>query len=179
MVGNFIADSVRSSMDTQFSTGIQQGILLHRHIDYFTDNHPEVEKSKQKLRTRYHKYAAVITDVFYDHFLARNWSHYYPDFSLEQYARETYRYLEGHATVFPPRSRMFFDYMVRTNALCRYAEIEGIKNVMQGMSRRARFVSGMETCTEELVLHYDAFEKEFLVFFPELEKSCAALLLSF
>jgi acyl carrier protein phosphodiesterase len=179
MLGNFMADSVRSSMDHEFSAGIQQGIRLHRHIDRFTDNHPLVTQSKERLRVRYHKYAPVIVDVFYDHFLAHYWKEYYPDASLGPYAEVIYTFLGKHRSVFPDRSNQFFEYMVRTNALCLYAKTEGIQRVMTGMSHRARFSSGMETCTEELILHYPEFEQEFRLFFPELRASCDNLLLSF
>ncbi|HXC03166.1 MAG TPA: ACP phosphodiesterase [Bacteroidia bacterium] len=176
LTGNFIADSVRAVTEQEFSTGIRKGIALHRHIDSFTDHHPIVLQSKERLRSRYHKYAPVITDVFYDHFLASHWATYYPASDLETYAREIYAFLGTQVTLFPTRSRQFYEYMVRTNALCRYAEIEGVSRVMQGMSRRARFRSGMETCTEELRLYYPQFEEEFRVFFPELIASCQKLM---
>ncbi|MFI5151422.1 MAG: ACP phosphodiesterase [Bacteroidia bacterium] len=179
MIGNFIADSVRTSTGSAFSKGVQNGIALHRHIDSFTDRHLIVEKSKERLRPRYHKYAPVITDVFYDHFLARDWNIYYPDKNLETFAVDTYQFLGLYIPVFPVRSRQFYEYMVRFNALCRYAEIEGIKKVMEGMARRAKFDSGMGTCTEELRMHYPEFESEFRQFFPELQASCNNLLLSF
>ena len=76
MVGNFIADSVKGNAMNDFSEGIQKGIILHRAIDTFTDSHNEMQKSKERLRPRYKKYAPVITDIFYDHFLAVNWQDY-------------------------------------------------------------------------------------------------------
>jgi acyl carrier protein phosphodiesterase len=54
---------------------VQKGIILHRAIDTFTDAHPFLDKAK-KLHSRYHHYAGVIVDVFYDHFLAKNWVTY-------------------------------------------------------------------------------------------------------
>ena len=37
--GNFIANSIREKQYQDFSTSVQKGILLHREIDAFTDQH--------------------------------------------------------------------------------------------------------------------------------------------
>jgi len=169
MVGNFIADSVKGSAMDNFSEGIQQGIKLHRAIDVFTDNHPEMLKSKERLRPRYKKYAPVITDIFYDHFLAINW-HNYSAVSLRDYTQEVYKYLENHYAGFPERSKQFYNYMIKYDILFAYTKIEGIEKVMQGMSRRASFISGMETATEELQKDYGAYKKDFQSFFPDLQQ---------
>ena len=169
MVGNFIADSVKGSATDNFSEEIQKGIKLHRAIDTFTDNHPEMLKSKERLRPRYKKYAPVITDIFYDHFLAINWQDY-SAISLRDYTNRVYKYLEKYYAIFPERSQQFYNYMIKYDILFAYTKIEGIEKVMQGMSRRAHFISGMETATEELVKGYDDFKAEFKLFFPDLQK---------
>ena len=76
MLGNLIADSVKGNAILDFNEGVQEGIRLHRRIDHFTDEHPIVQRSKERLRPKYHKFAGVVTDMFYDHFLARDWDHY-------------------------------------------------------------------------------------------------------
>lgn len=176
MVGNFIADSVKGNAAQGFTEGIQKGIKLHRAIDTFTDNHPEMLKSKERLRSRYKKYAPVITDIFYDHFLAVNWNTY-ATVSLREYTQQVYTYLGEYYPVFPVRSKQFYDYMVKYDILFAYTKIEGIEQVMQGMSRRAHFISGMETATEELQRHYSDFETEFRAFFPDLQSFVKAQIL--
>ena len=176
MAGNFIADSVKGNAAHDFTEGIQKGIKLHRAIDTFTDNHPEMLKSKERLRPRYKKYAPVITDIFYDHFLAVNWNTY-ATVSLREYTQQVYTYLGEYYPVFPVRSKQFYDYMVKYDILFAYTKIEGIEQVMQGMSRRAHFISGMETATEELQKHYHDFETEFRAFFPELQSYVKAQIL--
>jgi acyl carrier protein phosphodiesterase len=90
MVGNFMGDFVkgRSALE-QFEPEIIRGIELHRAIDEFTDSHAVVSASKDRLRPKYRHYSGVIVDVFYDHFLARNWSDYHdellPDFADRAY----------------------------------------------------------------------------------------------
>ena len=67
-LGNFIADGVKGKKYIQFPSGIQQGILLHRAIDSFTDTHPIVRKSTKRLHKKYGHYSGVIVDILYDHF---------------------------------------------------------------------------------------------------------------
>ncbi len=169
MVGNFIADSVKGSSTINYSQGIQQGIKLHRAIDEFTDNHVDMLKSKDRLRPRYKKYAPVISDIFYDHFLAVNWQDY-SAVSLREYTQQVYEYLGKHYAIFPERSKQFYNYMIKYDILFAYTKLEGIERVMQGMSRRASFISGMETAVEELQKDYADYKNEFQSFFPDLQQ---------
>ena len=82
-IGNFIADFIKNNSLEKYPTLVQKGIKLYRSIDYFTDQHLVVQESKSKLYEKYHKYAAVIIDVFYDHFLAKNWHLYSLDGFVE------------------------------------------------------------------------------------------------
>ena len=73
-LGNFIGDFVKGrNLVEQFGHEIAKGIELHRAIDEFTDKHPIVKLSKVRLREKYRHYAPVIVDIFYDHYLAKNW----------------------------------------------------------------------------------------------------------
>lgn len=169
MVGNFMADSVKGSAAKKYSKGIQEGIHIHRAIDTFTDSHPVVAKSKERLRKHFGKYAPVVADVFYDHFLARDWEHFSP-VPLRQYTKEIYAYLKKYYDIFPVRTQGFYDYMVRYDVLYGYSRIEGIDRVMKGMASRAQFDSGMEHSAEELVRHYEEYQNEFTEFFPEMQQ---------
>src|SRR5450432_1821563 len=74
MIGNFIGDFVKGkNLTERFDTDVAKGIALHREIDWFTDTHIVVKQSKDRLRPKYRHYAGVIVDIFYDHFLAKNW----------------------------------------------------------------------------------------------------------
>src|ERR1700761_2602838 len=112
MVGNFIADSVKGNAMHNYPKEIQEGIKLHRAIDTFTDSHADMQKSILRLRHRYKKYAPVITDIFYDHFLAVNWRDYSP-VPLREYTHAVYTYLEEYYHVFPERSKQFYNYMIK------------------------------------------------------------------
>jgi acyl carrier protein phosphodiesterase len=167
MIGNFIADGIKGNNYHNFTKGIIEGIALHRKIDEFTDHHPIVTLSKNRLRPKYSKYSSVIVDIFYDHYLAANW-HKYSSVPLEDYASNVYRVMNENLELMPPLVLKFLPYMIAGNWLFNYSNFEGIENVLKGMSRRAKFVSHMDESIQDLKNDYTLYENEFASFFPEL-----------
>lgn len=171
LLGNFMADHLKGPERHQLQPpGVQKGIALHRHIDHFTDTHPVVEQSKARVRSQFGKYAPVIVDVFYDHFLATDWQKYHPE-PLPKFTHKTYALLQAHEQQLPQGARHMLPYMIRHDWLNGYALMPGLQRVMEGMSRRSRFDSGMEKAPAFLQLHYQAFGEEFNAFFPALQQS--------
>ncbi|MEQ8535395.1 MAG: ACP phosphodiesterase [Imperialibacter sp.] len=166
-LGNFIGDFVKGNQLTEFPDRIQAGIMLHRHIDTYTDTHEVVRESKLKLREGFGHYAPVIVDVFYDHFLARDWQKHHPQ-DLKAFTESFYALAKSRGTDLPPRASKMLSYMSADNWLYNYQFIEGIKWTLTGMSRRTSFNSNMELAHKSLEAHYASFEKEFNIFFPDL-----------
>jgi acyl carrier protein phosphodiesterase len=167
LIGNFIADSVKGKQAKLYAPGIARGIRLHRLIDNYTDTHPVVAESKRRLRPKYRKFAPVIADIYFDHFLAANFGLYSAE-PLPMYVQQVYSLIQQHHDLLPPRVQHLFPYMRRQNWLESYAKLEGIAQTLSGMSRRAKFESGMETAAEELQQNYSLYAQEFEAFFPEL-----------
>ncbi|WP_266205646.1 acyl carrier protein phosphodiesterase [Pontibacter kalidii] len=174
LIGNFMADAVKGRQAERYAPGIAKGIRLHRLIDTYTDTHPVVAETKARLRPKYRKYAPVVADMYFDHFLARNFSNYASE-PLPDFVQRAYSLIEQHHHVLPPRVQNLFGYMQRQNWLESYAEVEGIAQALQGMSRRTTFASGMETAAEELVEQYALYLADFRLFFPELERYVASV----
>ena len=176
LFGNFIADSVPGRQLDAYPPAVQTGIRLHRAIDTFTDQHPVVRRSTQRLRLAgYGKYAGVISDMFLDHFLARNFPEFSPE-TLPDFTRRVYTQLQAREAEMPPRVQQFFPHLVLHNWLLGYAETAGIGRALSGLSRRASAGSGMETAVAELERNYEEYEADFRAFFPELQQYVAGLL---
>jgi|SRR6185436_1014455 len=171
MIGNFIADHIKGNHYSNYSEGIINGIKLHRLIDAFTDTHPVVEESKKRLRPYFHKYSPVIVDVFYDHFLAKNWQHYHHEL-LKNYVEYVYSFLQKNHNIFPDKTKHMLTYMIQYNWLEGYATVEGINRVLTGMSRRTKFESKMNEAAAFLEKDYVLYKNEFEKFFPELKTFC-------
>ena len=166
-IGNFMADGIRGNQFDTYPAEVQKGIFLHRAIDTFTDAHPIFKESTKKLHARYHHYAGVIVDVFYDHFLAKNWSTYSNE-NLADYIERFYQSLKDNNTILSPRTAGFMEVMFRENWLWSYRTVEGIDKILTQMDRRTKNQSHMRTATEELEKFYTEFENEFTLFFEEL-----------
>lgn len=172
LIGNFIADSVKGKAHEKYPIGIQKGIILHRRIDTFTDTHAIVLQSCKRLWDEYRHYSPVIVDIFYDHYLAANWDNY-STISLASFAENCYRILDENKIHLPDKTSYMFDYMSKQNWLVNYAQIDGIKRTLTGMSKRTPFDSKMETAVESMIEYYADFKNEFELFFEELRNYVA------
>ena len=167
IIGNFIADAVKGKKYNNYPKEIKAGILLHREIDNYTDNHPIVKKSKRRLKERYRHYNGVIIDILYDHFLAKNWKKY-SEIPLNIYAKNIYSFLEKNNEALPLRAQNMLPYMIEFNWLVSYASVNGIARVLTGMNKRTKGISQMDLAIEDLKLHYNEFEEDFTSFFIDL-----------
>jgi acyl carrier protein phosphodiesterase len=166
-IGNFMADGIRGKHFKSYPLEIQKGILLHRSIDTFTDAHPIFRQSTKKLHAKYHHYAGVIVDVFYDHFLAKNWNTY-SDENLEQFVARFYQSLHDNTSVLSERTIGMMPYMIEQNWLVSYQTVDGINQILTQMDQRTKNESKMRFASNELSEYYVEFEDHFSEFFEEL-----------
>jgi acyl carrier protein phosphodiesterase len=170
-IGNFLGDFVKGRLNkltnAQYSESVIKGMALHREIDFFTDTHPIVRQSSDRLKPKYHKFSGIVIDMFYDHVLAKNF-HQYSALSLGEYAQNFYSLLEKRKAEIPEPMERMVKSMVTRNWLLGYKSYEGIEWALRGIAKRLSFESGIENATDELRKEYDLYEAEFQQFFPEI-----------
>jgi acyl carrier protein phosphodiesterase len=167
LLGNFMADAIKGNRFRYYAPEIQKGIMLHRFIDSFTDSHPVTAKSRSRLRDKHGKFSGIITDMFYDHFLAVKWKDY-SDTDLDVYVSELYQLLNENQSVFPQKVNHMLSHMCRNNWLCSYRDISGIDRALKGISGRISFPCSIDSASEDLAEHYLEFCEDFSSFFPQL-----------
>jgi len=167
LAGNFMGDFIKGRIPEELPEGIQNGILLHREIDFYTDHHAIVQESKEILRNEFRHYSAVVVDMFYDHLLAANWDTY-GSVALQEFTQTLYATIEQYKKWWPDPFARMFRYMSTHDWLLQYQSVEGIGQALSGMARRTKFDSGMEKATEYLKSHYEIFDSHFRLFFPIL-----------
>lgn len=167
MLGNFFADAVKGKTYLNYPEKIQKGILLHREIDYYSDNHPVIMQSKQRLYDTHHLFSRVIVDVFHDHFLALKFSKY-SSTPLNIFARKFYANVYRHYFILPTRFKKFYPIMVGKKLLTSYADLAELDVVFYQMAKRSEYKSNMEVAVDSLKKDYNLYEQEFDLFFPDM-----------
>lgn len=166
-IGNFMADGIRGKNYSDYHYSIQKGIILHRAIDTFTDAHPIFRQSTKRLHINYHHYSGVIVDIFYDHFLAKNW-HLYSAINLSDFVDDFHQSLKLNYELLSSKTKNLLPYMIAQNWLKSYETIEGIGVILAQMDKRIQPHHKIQNSVVELKEYYNEFESEFLLFFEEL-----------
>ncbi|MDJ0536488.1 MAG: ACP phosphodiesterase [Xenococcaceae cyanobacterium MO_207.B15] len=170
-LGNLLGDLVKGKARETLSPGLKQGLECHQVIDIFTDCHPIVRNSKQRIDNQYRRFSGILIDVFYDHILAKNWADY-SSISLEQFTQDVYTSFEGYLEVIPPVASKVIQRAISENWLLSYRDLEGIelslKRISWKLTRRSKKHYDLCPAIEELSKHYRELEQDFTVFFPEL-----------
>jgi acyl carrier protein phosphodiesterase len=165
IVGNFMGDYVKGRNYLLFPEQVKKGILIHRDIDTFTDMHQITRMSKQRIATRYHKYAGIIIDIFYDHFLASLWDNY-STLPLSGFVNRTYDLLKRNYKVLPDSIKRWFPTFLENNWMMAYTSVDGIELVLERMSANTSLPDHSAYAVEVLREHYSLFMDDFLKFFP-------------
>jgi acyl carrier protein phosphodiesterase len=167
MVGSLLGDFVKGSVADRFGLEIKLGIELHRKVDVFTDSHPVVRRSKGRIHTDRRRLAGIIVDIFYDHFLAKNWQDY-SAFSLADFSRRVHDALGQRSELLPDRLKASLPSMIRNDWPASYRDIAAIEAVLARTSRRLSRENTLARAIDDLIAGYDRFEADFRNFFPDL-----------
>jgi acyl carrier protein phosphodiesterase len=173
-LGNLLGDFVRGVDVAALPAPVRSGIEQHRAVDRFTDAHPRFRRSRARLPAALRRFSGVLADVFYDHFLARDWRRYGDGRPLGAFTADAYALLAAHAPLLPPRLRDAAPHMAREDWLGSYASIEGIELVLARMAARLRRPSPLGEGAAALRRHQDELGRDFAAFFPDLLAFAAA-----
>ena len=167
VIGNFIGDYIKGHNFGYYCKGIQKGILLHRNIDLFTDTHTIVKESKSYFYKKYHRYAGIVVDIIYDHFLSRNWNKYCP-VKLEDYVRDLHSILLKHFDLLPKDVQNFVPSFIEKDWINSYDSSDGLHLVFTKMSKRTSLPDEADFAIKMLEINYEEIDNQFNRFFPEI-----------
>ncbi len=133
--GAVIADGVRSEREKLLPPLIRAGVAFHREVDYRTDRHPAFQKARALLRPAFGRYAGIFVDLWLDATLGENWSAFSQE-PLSTFLEELRAAIQAYRDYGPPSWQGFFDAVVRTDLLARFASYEGMKAHLVTFLRR-------------------------------------------
>ena len=172
-LGNLLTDPLKGRAWEGASQRIHRGIMMHKHIDTFTDTHPVVSQSKARLTKRGHL-KGVVLDVLYDHFLSLHWDSFCT-IPREVFLKDFRHRALGVIGDYPEKAQYVITRVVGNRQLSSYEHMDGVvaafTRIDNRLSDRAR---SKDTTTRYIPLiakERDYLEEAFLTFFPELMRT--------
>lgn len=167
LLGALMGDFVKGPLDQRYPPAITRALLLHRRVDTFTDAHPVTAASRRRISPDRRRFAGIMVDLFYDHFLARDWDAHANE-PLDAFTARVYALLGQHEALLPDRLRSIAPHMAESNWLASYARVESIHTTLDRMSLRLKRENRLTGAGTELDANYAAMEGDFRAFFPDL-----------
>ncbi len=169
MIGNFITDQITLKESKRYDALISEGIQLHRAIDTFTDNHPQVKKVIKILRPTQGKYAPVVVDIYFDYLLYKSWDNY-SHRPFEHFSNSVYSMLPKYLELMPVRIHHQVTNMVKMRWLDVYTTIDGLNSTFHRLQKRTRFINNLTDAPSFLSKNQNQLSDHFNEFFPDVIK---------
>jgi acyl carrier protein phosphodiesterase len=168
-----MGDFVKGPLSGHRETEITRALALHRRIDTYTDGHLVVRQSRHRVSAARRRFAGILVDMFYDHFLAHHWDEYH-NVPLEQFTERIYAALREHHALLPERLQDIAPRMAAADWLGSYRHVEAVGLALDRMGQRLKRGNALLHSSEELLAHYDAFDGDFRAFFPDVVRFARA-----
>lgn len=155
MYANIYGDFIKGSNLNHHPEIIRKGVKLHRQIDFYIDNHPEVLELKKILTAKLPKIYGIAIDLYFDHLLAVNWNDYRSE-SLETFTNQFYNFEFNSENFSNPNFQFLIQKIKADNWLYHYQYPHGLEFACKGLSKRISFKNDLWKAPEI----FSAFHQE-------------------
>ena len=162
--GEYFKGTLASTLQHPLNIGIRQ----HRAIDAFTDAHDEVVELRKHFSVDLRRYAGILIDLSFDHFLSKHW-HTFCDTPLEAFSRSVYNALNNRTGQLSDPARRMHTRMLQHNILCLYQDWRTVAQAARNIGGRLKRGNALENVGPELDPLSASIESVFLSFYPQLQ----------
>ena len=173
-LGALMGDFVKGAIDPGLPDGIRRGIVLHRRIDTFTDAHPVHRASRNRIVGARRRYAGIVVDLCYDHFLAIGWARH-AALPLDEFTAHVYAALARHRALLPPRLARIAPRMTAQDWLGSYRNLVSLGVALDGIATRSPRAAPLAGAIEDVQRCYPELGEDFNTFFSDLTDYASAL----
>lgn len=167
VLGDFVKGPLNNGVTSRYGVEATRAIALHRKIDSYTDAHPVVTQSRRRITPERRRFAGIMIDIFYDHFLAKYWEEFHP-VALATFTDDFYATLSRRHAELPQRLQRVADSMIERDWLGSYAHLESIDTALNRLSQRLRRGDALVGSAVELRQNYPQLESDFRRFLPDV-----------
>lgn len=169
-LGNLLADRLKGKSWPGASPQFNEGLVMHRIIDRFTDHHPCVMRSRGRLGQQ-GLLRGVVIDIVYDHLLAKHWNSY-AKMSFNSFIDQFNTQAMATITHYPSEVASFLSRLITSGHLKRYQDFRGVDEALSRVDQRLSLrVLSRESCHEylpQIKQELSMIEGDFTCFMPDL-----------
>lgn len=171
-MGSVLADFVTDEQARGVGEAFYRGVRCHRAMDAFTDSHALWKRSRLRLPATQRRFAGIVVDVLYDHFLARHWDSFQEE-PLKVFTSRFYREAQDSGVELPGRAGEIMGRIASEDLLASYRTRAGIGSALTRLlarvSERVRRPVDIRALLDSFHADYAGYEADFLAFFPEAQ----------
>lgn len=171
-IGGFLGDFVKGPLRGEFPPEIEAGIQLHRNIDGYTDSLPALRALRTLLPPQWRRYNGILSDVLYDHFLARHWQDYHPE-PIDRFCGRFYQALAQQQRLLPDHARRLGLLGLSEPWLQGYARRSAIEQVLTRTGHRLRRPVPLQDALLHIEPQMSRYRETFEDVFPTLQAFAA------
>lgn len=166
LLGALLGDFVKGPLSGRFEAMVECGILLHRKIDAYTDTHSQLRSTQRLFDPRFRRYAGIMTDILFDHFLSLHWQRFH-HLPLAEFSREIYSLLNGPSL--PVKAAQCqARRLIRYDVLTGFSHWPTVETALLRVADRLGRENPLMEAAPQLQRHYVELEQVFLAFYPQL-----------
>ena len=168
VAGGLEGDFYKGMLRGQLPLNLERGIKLHRAIDAYTDGHPLIIQLRRGLPPDLRRYAGILIDLCFDHYLSLHWSSF-SSLRLTDFTAKVYRILDKHEGALSDGARSMATRLVEYDVLNLYLDWETVPASAARIGQRFRRHNPFLNLDHELSSAKDLLEETFLDFYPQLQ----------
>lgn len=174
LTGNLMGDFVKGPIGEGYPPRLRSGIVLHRRIDSFAQNHALFRQSRQRIDPCFGHWRGVLVDMFYDHLLADEWNRWSPE-PFHRYLARVRGVVEAHHAHLPETLTTLLPVIFET-LLPSYGSQEGIGRALERMAARVRRPNPLAGGAAELEKNLSGLRSDFQEFVPQVQRDVSCFL---
>ena len=167
IAGGLEGDYYKGWLRGDLHPAIERGVKLHRAIDAHTDNHQLIAELRNHFPAKIRRYAGILIDISFDHYLTRHWATY-SDLGRAEFTTAVYRALTAQQDHMGPGSRAMLARMLEHDILNRYEHWDAVPATAARIGERFRRGNPLLELESQMEPVRDKLEQTFLEFYPLL-----------
>jgi acyl carrier protein phosphodiesterase len=161
--GSLMGDFVKGNISDTLPEQLSRHLKLHRYIDRLTQNNEIFQISRRRLDCRFRFARSILVDVFYDHFLARQWGEYSSQ-PLADFSQDVYHGLQKCFDILSPALQKQLPRMVEFDWLTSYQRTDVVQRVLIRLEERLQHKIPLAEGFDQLEVWRNELESDFTAF---------------